>query len=86
MPMMLVFEKGGPMSGFAEGLDNKVGLLREQLAQAREAGDEFREQALIEELSDTVNIAGENDLDTSELKKVLDAETGTIPVIDEPED
>lgn len=74
------------MSGFAEGLDNKVGLLREQLAEAREAGDEFREQALIEELSDTVNIAGENDLDTSELKKVLAAETGTIPVIDDPED
>ncbi|KXZ57966.1 hypothetical protein HMPREF3172_01390 [Brevibacterium sp. HMSC08F02] len=74
------------MSGFAEGLDNKVELLREQLAEAREAGDEFREQALIEELSDTVNIAGENDLDTSELKKVLAAETGTIPVIDDPED
>ncbi|OFT99379.1 hypothetical protein CYJ40_07860 [Brevibacterium ravenspurgense] len=74
------------MSGFAEGLDNKVELLREQLAEAREAGDEFREQALLEELSDTVNIAGENDLDTSELKKVLAAETGTIPVIDDPED
>ncbi|WP_019175242.1 hypothetical protein [Brevibacterium ravenspurgense] len=74
------------MSGFAEGLDNKVELLREQLAEAREAGDEFREQALIEELSDTVNIAGENDLDTSELEKVLAAETGTIPVIDDPED
>lgn len=73
------------MSGFAEGLDNKVELLREQLAEAREAGDEFREQALLEELSDTVNIAGENDLDTSELKKVLAAETGTIPVIDDPE-
>ena len=74
------------MSGFAEGLDNKVELLREQLAEAREAGDEFRDQALLEELSDTVNIAGENDLDTSELKKVLAAETGTIPVIDDPED
>ncbi|HJH13103.1 MAG TPA: hypothetical protein K8U86_05565 [Brevibacterium ravenspurgense] len=74
------------MSGFAEGLDNKVELLREQLAEAREAGDEFREQALLEELSDTVNIAGENDLDTSELEKVLAAETGTIPVIDDPED
>ena len=74
------------MSGFAEGLDNKVELLREQLAEAREAGDEFREQALLEELSDTVNIACENDLDTSELKKVLAAETGTIPVIDDPED
>lgn len=73
------------MSGFAEGLDNKVELLREQLTEAREAGDEFREQALLEELSDTVNIAGENDLDTSELKKVLAAETGTIPVIDDPE-
>lgn len=73
------------MSGFAEGLDNKVELLREQLAEAREADDEFREQALLEELSDTVNIAGENDLDTSELKKVLAAETGTIPVIDDPE-
>lgn len=74
------------MSGFSEGLDNKVELLREQLAEAREAGDEFREEALLEELSDTVNIAGENDLDTSELKKVLAAETGTIPVIDDPED
>lgn len=74
------------MSGFAEGLDNKVELLREQLAEAREAGDEFREQALLEELSDTVNIAGENDLDTSELEKVLAAETSTIPVIDDPED
>lgn len=74
------------MSGFTEGLDNKVAALREQLAQARKDGDEFREEALVEELRDTVDIADDNDLDTSELKAVLAAETGAMPVVDDPED
>ncbi|MCQ9366993.1 hypothetical protein NQ038_06925 [Brevibacterium sp. 50QC2O2] len=71
------------MSQFETELDNRVTDLRQMLADARAADDDFKAEALLEELGSLVGLADDNDVDTSQMRHVLAVETGAIPIVEE---
>lgn len=73
------------MSEFTDEIDRKADLLREKIHEARENDNEFLAEQLVDELRNIELIAREHDLDTSEMQRVIAAETGQLPVVnDEP--
>ncbi|GAB3558470.1 hypothetical protein [Spelaeicoccus albus] len=73
------------MSEFEHGLNERIDQTRAQLAVARDEGDDYLVEVLLGDLESLVELAGDNDVATGEMKQILAAETGTIPVIEEPE-
>lgn len=69
------------MSEFENELDRKVAELRARISQARADDDDFKAESLVEELSSVVSLASDNDVDTTEMERILAVETGAIPVI-----
>lgn len=73
------------MSEFTDEIDRKADLLRKKINEARENDNEFLAEQLVDELRNIELIAREHDLDTSEMQRVIAAETGQLPVVnDEP--
>ncbi|WP_113904664.1 MULTISPECIES: hypothetical protein [Brevibacterium] len=73
------------MSEFADQLDTRIDDVRQRLHEARAAGDDFLVENLIDELENLLALADRNDVDTGPIAEVIRAETGSIPVIVEPE-
>lgn len=71
------------MSEFTEEVERKADLLREKIAEARENDNEFLAEQLVDELRNIELIARDHNLDTSEIRQVIAAETGQLPVIEE---
>ncbi len=71
------------MSEFTDEIDRKADLLREKIHEARENDNEFLAEQLVDELRNIELIAREHDLDTSEMQRVIAAETGQLPVVNE---
>lgn len=71
------------MSEFTEEVERKADLLREKIVEARENDNEFLAEQLVDELRNIELIARDHNLDTSEIRQVIAAETGQLPVIDE---
>ncbi|GAA1800499.1 MULTISPECIES: hypothetical protein [Brevibacterium] len=72
------------MSEFADQLDNRIDDVRHRLHDARDAGDDFLVESLIDDLENLLELADRNDVDTGPIAEVIKAETGAIPVIPEP--
>lgn len=72
------------MSEFEAGIDQRIELVRAELAKARAEENDYLEELLISELESLIELAERNDLDTGQMKQVLTAETGAIPIIEEP--
>ncbi len=73
------------MSEFADQLDTRIEDVRHRLQEARSAGDDFLVESLIDELENLLALADRNDVDTGPIAEVIQAETGAIPIIVEPE-
>lgn len=71
------------MSEFTEEVERKADLLREKIAEARENDNEFLAEQLVDELRNIELIARDHNLDTSEIRQVIAAETGQLPVVEE---
>ncbi|MCG7299160.1 hypothetical protein MHX53_08895 [Brevibacterium sp. ACRRH] len=71
------------MSEFTEEVERKADLLREKIVEARENDNEFLAEQLVDELRNIELIARDHNLDTSEIRQVIAAETGQLPVIEE---
>lgn len=71
------------MSEFTEEVERKADLLREKIVEARENDNEFLAEQLVDELRNIELIARDHNLDTSEIRQVIAAETGQLPVVDE---
>lgn len=74
------------MSEFEHGLNERIDQTRAQLAVARRDGDDYLIDVLLGDLESLIELAGSNDVATGEMKQILAAETGTIPVIEDPRD
>lgn len=74
------------MSEFEHGLHERIDQTRAQLAVARDEGDDYLVDVLLGDLESLVELAGDNDVATGEMKQILAAETGTIPVIEDPKE
>ncbi|GAA1198767.1 hypothetical protein JOE56_001952 [Brevibacterium paucivorans] len=71
------------MSEFTEEVERKADLLREKIVEARENDNEFLAEQLVDELRNIELIARDHNLDTSEIRQVIAAETGQLPVVEE---
>lgn len=74
------------MSEFSQEVENKADQLQDRLHEARENGDDFLAEQLVEELRNLESIASDHDLDTSQLQQVIAHETGQIPIVEEDSD
>lgn len=71
------------MSEFTEEVERKADLLREKIVEARENDNEFLAEQLVDELRNIELIARDHNLDTSEIRQVIAAETSQLPVVEE---
>lgn len=71
------------MSEFTEEVERKADLLREKIVEARENDNEFLAEQLVDELRNIELIARDHNLDTSEIRQVIAAETGQLPVVED---
>lgn len=74
------------MNSFALEIQDQIDRVRTRLDDARTQQDEHLESVLLGELESLVGIADRNDLDTNQLHQVLAVETGSIPVIPDPDE
>lgn len=74
------------MSEFADQLDTRIDDVRHRIHEARSAGDDFLVDNLIDDLESLLELADRNDLDTGPIAEVIQAETGAIPIIEEPKE
>lgn len=70
-------------SEFEAELDRRIADVRAKISQARAEGEDYRTETLVGELQGLVEIAGENDVDTAEMQRVLAVETGSVPIVPE---
>lgn len=73
------------MSEFADQLDTRIDDVRHRIHEAREVGDDFLVENLIDDLENLLELAGRNDLDTGPIARVIEAETGALPIVPDPE-
>lgn len=74
------------MSEFADQIDNRIDDVRHRIQEARNAGDDFLVDNLIDDLQNLLELADRNDADTGPIAHAIQAETGALPIIPEPED
>ncbi|WAL41056.1 hypothetical protein BRM1_04105 [Brevibacterium sp. BRM-1] len=70
-------------SEFEAELDRRIADLQERLRAARAADEDYLVESLVDELQGLVEIAGDNEVDTAEMQRILAAETGAIPIVPE---
>lgn len=71
------------MSEFVRGVNERIDEIRTQLAAAREDDDEYLVEILLGRLESLVDLADNNDVDTSAMKQIVDVETGALPVVED---
>ena len=73
------------MRGFQTALDERIAELRQKLAEARADEDEHLVDVLLQQLETLIDVASRSDVDTTQMEAVLAAETGTLPIIPDPQ-
>lgn len=73
------------MRGFQTALDERIAELRQKLAEARAADDDHLVDVLLQQLETLIDVASRSDVDTTQMEAVLAAETGTLPIIPDPQ-
>lgn len=73
------------MRGFQTALDERIAELRQKLAEARADEDDHLVDVLLQQLETLIDVADRSDVDTTQMKAVLAAETGTLPIIPDPQ-
>ncbi|HJG80127.1 MAG TPA: hypothetical protein K8V08_06920 [Brevibacterium senegalense] len=73
------------MRGFETALDERIAELRQKLAEARADEDEHLVDVLLQQLETLIDVASRSDVDTTQMEAVLAAETGTLPIIPDPQ-
>ena len=73
------------MRGFQTALDERIAELRQKLAEARADDDDHLVDALLQQLETLIDVADRSDVDTTQMEAVLAAETGTLPIIPDPQ-
>jgi len=71
--------------GFETALDERIAELRQKLAEARADEDEHLVDVLLQQLETLIDVASRSDVDTTQMEAVLAAETGTLPIIPDPQ-
>ena len=73
------------MRGFETALDERIAELRQKLAEARADDDDHLVDVLLQQLETLIDVASRSDVDTTQMEAVLAAETGTLPIIPDPQ-
>ena len=73
------------MRGFQTALDERIAELRQKLAEARADDDDHLVDVLLQQLETLIDVASRSDVDTTQMEAVLAAETGTLPIIPDPQ-
>ncbi|WP_019159749.1 hypothetical protein [Brevibacterium senegalense] len=73
------------MRGFQTALDERIAELRQKLAEARADEDDHLVDVLLQQLETLIDVADRSDVDTTQMEAVLAAETGTLPIIPDPQ-
>jgi hypothetical protein len=71
--------------GFQTALDERIAELRQKLAEARADEDDHLVDVLLQQLETLIDVADRSDVDTTQMEAVLAAETGTLPIIPDPQ-
>jgi predicted kinase len=71
--------------GFQTALDERIAELRQKLAEARADEDDHLVDVLLQQLETLSDVADRSDVDTTQMEAVLAAETGTLPIIPDPQ-
>ncbi|GAA4285302.1 hypothetical protein GCM10022261_28330 [Brevibacterium daeguense] len=74
------------MSHFEDELQKHTAALRALISEARREENDLAVDSLIGELEGLIGLAERNDVDTEEMQRVLQVETGAIPVIEVGDD